>query len=70
MHQLADRREDGGDSAIVLSDLFVQSRLELREAASQFADVSAQRLNARYFFPKSFSSSLRDLLTSAVLGAV
>jgi hypothetical protein len=32
LHQLSDRREDGADSAIVLGEFFIQSRLELREA--------------------------------------
>jgi hypothetical protein len=32
LHQLADRREDGADGAIVLGEFFIQSGLELREA--------------------------------------
>jgi hypothetical protein len=35
VHQLADRREDGADGAILLGELFIQSRLELREAPGQ-----------------------------------
>jgi hypothetical protein len=41
VHQLADRREDGGDSLNVLGELFVQARLELREALGQ-VPVGAQ----------------------------
>ena len=41
VHQLADRREDGADGAIVLGEFFIQSRLELREAPGQFP-VGAQ----------------------------
>jgi hypothetical protein len=36
VHQLTNRREDGADGAIVLGELFIQSRLELRETPGEF----------------------------------
>jgi hypothetical protein len=35
VHQLADRREEGADGAILRGELFIQSRLELREVPGQ-----------------------------------
>jgi hypothetical protein len=43
VRKLADRREDGGDGEIVFGDFFAQARLELCEAAGQFA-IGAQHL--------------------------
>src|SRR5579859_5925685 len=43
VHELADRRENGGDGQVVLGEFFIQPRLELREAPGQFP-VGAQQL--------------------------
>ena len=39
VHQLTDRRKDGADGAILLGELFVQPRLELRAREDQVPDT-------------------------------
>lgn len=42
MHELADRREDGGDGLIVGGELLVEARFELVEALGQLLVGSEQ----------------------------
>jgi len=38
VHEFADRREDGGDGLIVFGELFIESRLELRESSGRLPE--------------------------------